>query len=215
MNPNAYAPPRADIDGAARNSASSPTPDANQPLEYAGFWRRFFSFWADAAVMLPLTGIIYLLSAQSRLFYVYWLLPGLLVGLWFHVDLVRRYGGTPGKLLLKTRIAMVDGSRVTAKAAALRYAVMLVLAAASSVAFAMSCLSVSDTQYFSLDYMARNEMLVAAAPPWYRVVAILMQVWIWGEFLTMLFNKRRRAVHDFIAGTVVVRSTTAHGGNDG
>jgi len=38
------------------------------------------------------------------------------------------------------------------------------------------------------------------------VVNILMQVWIWGEFLTMLFNKKRRAVHDFMAGTVVVRT---------
>lgn len=32
-----------------------------------------------------------------------------------------------------------------------------------------------------------------------------MMVWSILEFITMLFNSKRRAVHDFIAGTVVVR----------
>jgi hypothetical protein len=31
-------------------------------------------------------------------------------------------------------------------------------------------------------------------------------LWFWAEVLTMLTNNRRRAVHDFIAGSVVVRS---------
>jgi len=28
--------------------------------------------------------------------------------------------------------------------------------------------------------------------------------WFWAEVVTMLFNKKRRAVHDFIAGSVVI-----------
>ena len=30
-------------------------------------------------------------------------------------------------------------------------------------------------------------------------------MWSFAEFVTMLFNKKRRAIHDYIAGTVVVR----------
>jgi hypothetical protein len=30
-------------------------------------------------------------------------------------------------------------------------------------------------------------------------------LWFWAEFITMLTNRKRRAVHDFIAGSVVVR----------
>jgi uncharacterized RDD family membrane protein YckC len=44
------------------------------------------------------------------------------------------------------------------------------------------------------------------APFWTQPVGVLIQVWIWSEFITMLFNKRRRAIHDYIAGTVVVRT---------
>jgi hypothetical protein len=32
-----------------------------------------------------------------------------------------------------------------------------------------------------------------------------MMIWALLEFITMLTNKRRRAIHDFIAGTVVIK----------
>ena len=31
------------------------------------------------------------------------------------------------------------------------------------------------------------------------------QVWLWSELVVLLLNKKRRALHDFIAGTVVVK----------
>ena len=64
----------------------------------------------------------------------------------------------------------------------------------------------SDELYFSLGYIARAQKKVELAPSWYSTVSILMQIWIWSEFVSMLFNKRRRAVHDFIAGTVVLHA---------
>ena len=32
----------------------------------------------------------------------------------------------------------------------------------------------------------------------------MQQIWIWSEFVVLLFNRRKRAIHDFIAGTVVI-----------
>jgi uncharacterized RDD family membrane protein YckC len=32
----------------------------------------------------------------------------------------------------------------------------------------------------------------------------LSNLWFWSEVIVLLFNKKRRALHDFIAGTVVV-----------
>lgn len=175
-------------------------------MEYTGFWRRFGAYWIDALVFLPVMAIMYFFGEKTRLFYLFWFIPGLLIGLWFHVYLVHRYGGTPGKLLVKARIAMVDGSPVTIKAAVMRYLVLFILSVCSSVALLISTLSMTDDLYFSLRYIARTQKMVEMAPPWYGLVNILMQVWIWGEFVTMLFNKKRRAVHDFIAGTVVIRT---------
>ncbi|HEX5127307.1 MAG TPA: RDD family protein [Rhodocyclaceae bacterium] len=198
---NPYTPPTANLD--LINPSSPPT---NEPLQYAGFWRRFGSYWIDFAILTPVVGITYFLGEQVRLFYLYWLVPSLIVGLWFHVYLVTRYGGTPGKLLLQIRIAMVGGASITTKAAALRYSVLFVLSMLASIALTIAVLSMSDQEYFSLGYIARSQRMVALAPAWYKTIVILTQIWVWGEFVTMLFNKKRRAVHDFLAGTVVVRS---------
>lgn len=205
MEHNPYAPPTA---GAFINA--SPTGAPSSQLQYAGFWQRFFAYWMDVVVMLPLTGIAYALGEQSRLFMVYWFIPGLIVGALFHVYLVKRYGGTPGKLLMKTRIAMTDGSAVTTKAALLRYAGLFILSALSGAALITGTLAMSDEMYFSLGYLDRAAKMVELAPKWYYTVSILMQIWIWSEFVTMLMNKKRRAVHDFIAGTVVLRKAPAN-----
>ena len=174
-------------------------------MAYAGFWQRFGAFWVDFVILLPLAGIVYAGDAQSRFFQIYWFIPGLLFGLWYHIYLVVRYGGTPGKLILNMRIAMVDGSPVTPTGAFLRYAVLLLLAELAAIALIMASLRMTDEEWFSLGYMARANRMVEMAPSWYYTITVLMQIWIWSEFITMLFNKKRRAIHDFIAGTVVLK----------
>ena len=171
---------------------------------YAGFLRRFGAYLIDALVFIPLLVVAYFLSEKFRLFQVYYFVPGLLIGIAFHVYLVVRFGGTPGKLLLNIRIAMVNGSRVTLKAASLRYSVLFGLTFFSTLALCLSVLSMSDELYFSLGYIERSKKIVELSPSWYQWVSILIQVWVWSEFISMLFNKKRRAIHDFIAGTVVV-----------
>ena len=175
-------------------------------MEYAGFWRRFGAYWIDFVVLLPLLGIAYFFAEQTRLFQLRWFIPGLAFGIWYSVYLVVRYGGTPGKLLLNIRVAMTDGSPVTTKAALLRYSVLFALSLLSSLALVLSSLKMTDEEYFSLAYIARAERMVEIAPPWYQAVTVIMQVWIWSEFITMLFNKKRRAIHDFMAGTVVIKT---------
>ena len=197
MERGPYAPPKSDV----RDVLPIPAGE----LVYAGFWRRFGAFWIDFLVFLPIMGIAYYFGEKARLFQLYWFIPGLLIGLWYYVYLVARYGGTPGKLLLDMRIAMTDGSPATTNAAALRYSVMFVLSILSSLALLLAVLKMTDDEYFSLAYLARSQRMVELAPPWYQTVNILMQIWIWGEFVTMLLNKKRRAIHDFMAGTVVIK----------
>jgi uncharacterized RDD family membrane protein YckC len=174
-------------------------------MEYAGFWRRLGSYLLDVIILLPLTGIILYIGQYSRMFHIYWFLPGLVFGFWYSVYLVSKYGGAPGKLLLKTQIAMTDGSPVTAKAATLRYSVLFILSTMSSIALLSGYLNMSDEMYLSLDWMDKAKKSVEFAPSWHNIITILLNIWIWGEFITMLFNKKRRAVHDFIAGTVVIK----------
>ncbi len=174
-------------------------------MEYAGFWKRFGAYWIDIIILAPLIAIWYYGSEYSRLFHLYWLLPSTAIGLWFSVYLVARYGGTPGKLLLKTKIVMIDGSPVTPKAAVIRHSVLFLLSLAGSIAMGLASLNMTDSQYLSLSFSERSQALLDATPDWYGPVDLLMHVWIWSEFVVLLFNKRRRAIHDYMAGTVVVK----------
>lgn len=196
---NPFSPPGARVDD--ENSTIS-----TGAMQYAGFWRRFGAYWVDFLVFLPLIGLSFWLGEKTRLFNLYYFIPGLLIGLWFHVYLVKRYGGTPGKLALKIRIARLDGTAVGYKEAMIRYSVLFVLSALTSIGLIIGALNMSDTQYLSLGFQERTAKLVELAPRWYQPITILVNIWIWSEFIVMMTNKRRRAPHDFMAGTVVLRN---------
>ena len=76
-----------------------------------------------------------------------------------------------------------------------------------SVGFLMSILHMSDTEYHALSFMERARRMVELAPSWYKPLQIVQNVWVWGELIVLLTNRKRRALHDFIAGTAVVRTS--------
>jgi len=143
---------------------------------------------------------------QSRLFSLYCLVPGILFGLWFHVYLVKHYGGTPGKLLLNIKITKLDGAPADYQEALLRYSVLMMISTIMSIATIMVAVNMSDELYLSMDWVERGKYIHENMPSWYFSVFILMNVWVWSEFIVMLTNKKRRALHDLMAGTVVIHS---------
>lgn len=174
-------------------------------MQYAGFWRRFGAYWLDFVIFIPIFAISMWGNEQSRLFQLYWLIPGLIIGLWFHVYLVKRYGGTPGKLILKIKIIKTTGEDVGYKESILRYSVLFVISLVMSLALMLVALGMTDAEYFSMGWQERTAYMRERASPWYSYASIAINVWVWSEFVVMLTNKKRRALHDFIAGTVVIR----------
>ena len=113
-------------------------------------------------------------------------------------------GGTPGKLILRLRIARVDGGPVTLAQAFVRHLPELFLGAVLTTGSAMAAWQLGLT----LSPLPDSESLrqiQSAAPSWMQPVSVVQQIWIWSELVVMLTNERRRALHDFIAGTVVIR----------
>lgn len=173
-------------------------------MQYAGFWRRLFAVVLDVIILLPILLLSFWGSEEFRLWPLYNFLPGIIFGLWFYVYLVKRYGGTPGKLLMKIKIVKLDGSNVGYKEAALRESVLLFLSAALSAAWIPIVLSMTDAEYFALSWQDRGLYMLNHAPGWYVVTDVAMNIWIASEFVVMLTNNKRRALHDFMAGTVVI-----------
>jgi uncharacterized RDD family membrane protein YckC len=186
-----------------------PRPFQSEGVRYGGFWRRFGAYWLDIIAFIPLIAIGLWLSSESKYYYLWAFVPGILLGLWYHVYLVKRFGGTPGKLLMNLRIQRVDGARAGWREASLRYLVIVVLSAFQSLAVIIAAVNMPSEEYLALGFMDRSKHLIEQAPAWYGTVNFLLQLWVWGEFVVMLTNKRRRALHDFMAGTVVIHQRAA------
>lgn len=186
------------------------TPPTDQ-LRYAGFWPRLGALLLDMVIMLPLSAMAFWGSQRYRLFDLYSLVPNTLFGLFYSVYLVRRFGGTPGKLIVGVRICKVNGEPVGYREAILRYFPEFVLGLLMSIALLTSAFHMSDTEYHTLSFMERAKRMVELAPPWFKPLQIVQNIWVWGELIVLLTNRKRRALHDFIAGTIVIRTATYAG----
>lgn len=173
--------------------------------KYAGFWRRFGALLLDFMVFSPIMGLTMYLNHNYRLFHLYYFIPGLFISVLYSIYLVRRYGGTPGKLLMGLRITRVDFSPVGYREAILRHAPEFVLGAISSIAIILASLKMTDKEYLSLSMTLQFKALQDRTPSWNKVIQTTQTIWIWSEFVVLLTNRKKRALHDFIAGTVVIR----------
>ncbi len=172
---------------------------------YAGFWRRFGAFWLDFLIMLPWTALITYINNEGRLNTLYTLVPSYLFFFFYSIYTVKRWGGTPGKLITKIIIVRKDGKKAEWREAILRHAVQFIIGIPVSIAFIMVLLKMTDQEYSKMDFMTRSLFIMGSMPVWYKPINWANQIWIWSEFLVLLLNKRKRALHDFVAGTVVIK----------
>jgi uncharacterized RDD family membrane protein YckC len=196
-----YSPPQASLAGL---TPSEQADRDNGVLRYGGFWRRAGAYLIDALILLPIVGLDYMLSGETRYYHVFALVPGQLIAYFLYIHMVVKYGGTPGKLALGMRVAALDGAPVNWKQAALRYSVLWALALVMSLMTIAAAMGMSDQEYRSFGYLARSTALTEKAPLIGTCIT-LMLVWVVACIVSMLANRKRRALHDFIAGTVVVR----------
>ena len=173
---------------------------------YAGFWARFASFILDALIMLPLMFFILYLNGLGKNIFFYTIIPNLLFGLWYHIYLPKKYGGTPGKLIVGMKIIKLNGESIDWKEAVLRHSVLLTLTLFSIVMMTSCLISADETTFNSLGWLKRSEYLMTLSPMFFLIYTWVSNIWIYSEFIVLLTNKRKRAIHDYIAGTVIVKA---------
>jgi len=102
------------------------------------------------------------------------------------------------------QIVRSDGAQIGYKHALIRSAFCCLLGTFYLLGMFLATQSMSDQEYFSQSLLQRGEALVNGSPWWVKYIGNISNVWVLAEVVTFVANKRRRALHDFMAGTVVI-----------
>ena len=173
-------------------------------MNYASFWQRFCAAWVDCFVLLPFGLLQRWIESQSKLAAFILVVPMTAAYCAYSIYCHGRYGQTVGKHVMHIRVMRTTGERIGWREAWLRSSVDVAFAAIGVISSFIALAAITDAGYYGVSWTQRTLNLQALEPSWLGWTTIASQIWIWSEVIVMLFNKRRRALHDFIAGTVVV-----------
>lgn len=168
----------------------------DQNFKYKTGLRRLGAAIIDTLVFLPLILLDEFIRTNynSPIFILIWQLCLTLLSYCYSVIMHYKYGQTLGKMV--ARVKVVNSSELhnlTFKQSFLRDLVPIFIDLIGLLYFAMLLKKVITPTEEVLNNYDNFTLIVAL-------------VWILLELITMLANKKRRAIHDFIAGSVVIRT---------
>jgi uncharacterized RDD family membrane protein YckC len=169
-------------------------------IQYVGFWTRILVNIIDIILLIPIIFVyqfIMKLSLESRSVIpitIYYIILYL-----YLIFMMVRFGGTPGRLILKTKITNVNGEKLSVLQAFLR----LITYIPSSIAFIVSIQFVINQ--INMEGLQGKEImefykLKKESNIFNSIGSILLLI----DILWILFNKKKRALHDYLAGSFVV-----------
>ena len=176
--------------------------DVTQKFVYVGFWKRVWATLIDVVVFLPLMPV--------TLFLMDWtfknrnILPAAIYGIvWYflYCFLIVRFGGTPGKLIIKARIVDGNGRYLSWRGTLLRN-ILPIFMNLNSIAQQYTAISHSP-KMSSIGFLEIGEILNQYGGI-YTKLSFALCFFLYADVAVLLFNPKKRALHDFIAGSYVV-----------
>ena len=172
-------------------------------MKYAGFWVRLGAGIVDAIITIPIGLIFIWLGGFSIQLAILGLIISSLFYPAYNIYFHGKYGQTIGKMVTGIKVVKVSGSDITFKEAFLRNSVDILFSLLWIVARVIALNKISETDYLQSSISQKLNILLDSTPSYLVWVSTVSEIWIWSEVVVLLFNKKKRAIHDYIAGTVV------------
>lgn len=172
-------------------------------MKYAGFWKRLASIFVDAMIFMPLILLQIYFDSLSRTSSIVIAVANIILIATYDIWFVAKYGQTPGKMTVGIKIVKVNGQKASWKEAILRHSVNIFFAIINGTFLCYAISKIPESEYISLSWKIRNLRIYEYYPAWINTMS---NIWVLSELVVLLFNKKKRALHDFIAGTVVIQT---------
>lgn len=177
-------------------------------FKYVGFWKRVLAILIDTAIGVAFNPIImpfmyWSLQNRNISLYISWNVIWTIVWLW----LVVRFGGTPGKLIVGARIVDRRASFLSWVRAIRRIIPSVVGSVISILAFRAAAIHYPSFVTPPSSLMELGRFMAEYGQP-YILFSSLLGWFVYIDFGAILLNKKKRAIHDFIAGSYVITRTS-------
>jgi uncharacterized RDD family membrane protein YckC/DNA uptake protein ComE-like DNA-binding protein len=173
-------------------------------MNYATFWQRFAAMWIDLFVLLPIIVIYVWLEPESKIAALVLVIPMAIAYDSYTIYCHGRFGQTVGKRVMGICVVLTTGEAIGWRTAWLRSSVDVMFSVLGVISSFVALAAISDAEFYGVGWMQQSQNLSALEPAWLGWTEEATLIWSWSEVFVMLFNKRRQALHDFIAGTVVI-----------
>lgn len=182
---------------------------ANGERVHVGFWRRSWAMMIDVVLLLPLA----LLFSYMQTISISLAMASVILSQTFHLCYMSyfhyKFGATMGKMIAGIRVVNCDGSPINLMQSFVRIIPYCIMAVVTINVHVMALSELDADQYLTASWLGRGQQTAYFIPDWHVIFSISATVWIALDGLTLIFNKRKRSLHDIMAGTVVIKAKYA------
>ena len=168
--------------------------------QYQTFWPRLKAGIIDAIIFCPFSMIAELLRHKSNSDFLILSWDQFQMWSWVAYSVLMHglKGQTIGKKFCNVKVFDISGGLLSLRQAFMRDIILVISSAAITT-------YVFINPGFYIDILKGNVRDVGLMPREWLIFSMTSLVWCVLEFITMLTNSKRRAIHDFIAGSIVKR----------
>lgn len=178
-------------------------------VEYGGFWRRFGANTIDALVFFPvaIAAAFVMITLNFWLILPIQILSGIL-GAAYTTFMHAWYGATLGKMATGLSVRKTSLYPISWDEAVKRNSVDYVFLMITAIGNISTFLVIPREELLRASIFDMSPLLQHYQSPLFSVCQTFFGLWFWSEIVVLLFNEKKRAIHDLIAGTVVVVKTS-------
>jgi len=193
------------------------TGNTSEKRIYAGFFIRILSGlidWIINILFISINFFIMLIIKKNQNLMSYFIILEIITILFqyiYYILIPQKFGGTFGKLILGIKIIKLNNQNIGFKESFLRYSINILWYIYDAIIKIYIIANSSNELFNSFgSYTEWSNYLENSKPKISIIALIFINLWIFSEYIVLLFNKKRRGLNDYIAGTVIINKKYLH-----
>lgn len=164
---------------------------------------RIFASFIDFLVFIPFLSLNLFFIHLGLEYQCLSSILGIAIGYLYFVIYLHKYETTFGKRYQGLKIYGIDGSRITYNQCLKRYLGYNLIGIVQAILGCYYALNMSSNGYDELSYLEKLKFIASNENQILTFFGYVAQAWIFINLLFLLFDKNRRTLPDYFAGTIV------------